>query len=277
MIPRQISISEKAFVNESVKLGVRSDGRTRMDHRFFNLKTDVIPNASGSARLQLAQTDVLVTVKVEIGDTEADSPDSGRVVCSVECAASLAVQLEAFEAQNLTAELTNILEKFLVKSDSIPVEQLCIIPGKTCWVIGIDALVLASDGNISDALMFASKAALKTTCVPHVQVIQGENSVELDVSDDPSDVIALECENVPLCVTLAQIGPYFILDATQEEENCMSAGLLVGVDPKGEVCGLHTLGLGAFPSIDLVEMLRVARRVGLALNAQLASILSARS
>jgi hypothetical protein len=85
---------------------VRLDGRARMDYRFFNIVTGnklvaairlaaarscgfasisgVIPHANGSARLKLDSTEVLVGVNLEIGQPDADAPESGRVVCSVE-------------------------------------------------------------------------------------------------------------------------------------------------------------------------------------------------
>jgi exosome complex component RRP42 len=36
--------------------------------------------------------------------------------------------------------------------------SLCIVSGKTCWVLYVDALVLNMDGSVLDALSMAAKA-----------------------------------------------------------------------------------------------------------------------
>lgn len=57
----------------------RSDGRSNIDYRPMELETDVVSHASGSARLRLANTDILVGVKTEIDVPKPDKPDSGRI------------------------------------------------------------------------------------------------------------------------------------------------------------------------------------------------------
>ena len=34
---------------------------------------------------------------------------------------------------------------------------LCIVAGKSCWVLCVDALVLSADGSVLDALSIATK------------------------------------------------------------------------------------------------------------------------
>jgi exosome complex RNA-binding protein Rrp42 (RNase PH superfamily) len=63
---------------------------------------------------------------------------------------------------------TSGLERALLGSKSLRLEELCIIPGKQCWVLHVDAVVLDSGGNLLDAIVLAARAALKTTqyCFP---------------------------------------------------------------------------------------------------------------
>lgn len=42
-------------------------------------------------------------------------------------------------------------------------KKLCIIPGKLCWIIYVDAMVLDSNGNLFDAISIATRAALHNT------------------------------------------------------------------------------------------------------------------
>lgn len=43
----QISAAERAYVEEGVRVGVRADGRGRLDYRFFTLETGLITQANG--------------------------------------------------------------------------------------------------------------------------------------------------------------------------------------------------------------------------------------
>ncbi len=58
---------------------MRCDGRTRLDYRPIVLETGLISNASGSARLRLANSDILVGVKVELATPLPSNPLEGRL------------------------------------------------------------------------------------------------------------------------------------------------------------------------------------------------------
>lgn len=45
----------------------------------MELETDIVPHASGSARLRLANTDILVGVKAEIDKPTTENPDKGKI------------------------------------------------------------------------------------------------------------------------------------------------------------------------------------------------------
>lgn len=45
----------------------------------MELETDLVSNASGSARLRLANTDVLVGIKTEIDKPSYLTPDQGKI------------------------------------------------------------------------------------------------------------------------------------------------------------------------------------------------------
>lgn len=45
----------------------------------MELETDLVPHASGSARLRLANTDILVGVKAEIDKPSPTAPNKGKI------------------------------------------------------------------------------------------------------------------------------------------------------------------------------------------------------
>ena len=68
------------------------------------------------------------------------------------------------------AELTAALQQCFGGSPSgagaaFPPSSLGIIPGRTCWVLYVDAVVLAADGAVLDALALATKVCADTAAV----------------------------------------------------------------------------------------------------------------
>lgn len=51
---------------------------------------------------------------------------------------------------------------------SLDLKSLCVLPGMTCWVVYVDALLLNDGGNVLDALSIAARAALALTRIPKV-------------------------------------------------------------------------------------------------------------
>ena len=73
------SEGERAFVAQCAANGCRLDGRGARDFRHFTTQLDVVPQATGSARVRLGKTDVFVGVKVELGEPTEETPDCGRI------------------------------------------------------------------------------------------------------------------------------------------------------------------------------------------------------
>lgn len=52
------------YIKRGIEENVRNDGRGRLDYRYWDFKTGVIPSASGSCELTLDKTRVIVAIKV---------------------------------------------------------------------------------------------------------------------------------------------------------------------------------------------------------------------
>lgn len=91
-----ISDGERAFIIECASLGYRLDGRSNQISRRAEIQCDVIPQASGSARVRLGATDVFVGIKVELGEPPNDAPDCGRIEFFVDYAPCGTQDIEVF-------------------------------------------------------------------------------------------------------------------------------------------------------------------------------------
>ncbi|XP_063825790.1 exosome complex component RRP42 [Ostrinia nubilalis] len=225
-----LSETEKVFILHGVQDDYRSDGRSNIDYRPMELETDVVSHASGSARLRLANTDILVGVKTEIDVPKPEKPDSGKLEFFVDCSANATPEFEGRGGEQLASSISNLMQRAYNSSQAFNLKQLCIFEGKQCWKLYIDILILECGGNLCDAVSLAVKAALFNTRIPFVKAaLMDGGNVDLQLSDDPYDSKLLNVGSAPLLVTLCKIGDRCVVDPSAEEESCSVISLIVGV------------------------------------------------
>lgn len=170
------------------------------------------------------------------------------------------VKIARYQGARLGLELAADIQATLLGGGAvagpIDLDALCIIPGRQCWVVNIDVLVLHSSGNLTDTCMMAVKAALRDTALPAVTVVRGDGGEEdeIQISDDPADAKLLSAlwdsssnssstsdgdssgggesaasaahrnnSNIPILFSLVKIGDQLVVDPSLEEEECMTA------------------------------------------------------
>ncbi|XP_041975074.1 exosome complex component RRP42 [Aricia agestis] len=225
-----LSSAEKVYVLHGVQDDCRSDGRANIDYRPMELETDVVSHASGSARLRLANTDILVGVKTEIDVPKLESPDLGKIEFFVDCSANATPEFEGRGGEQLANNISNMMQRAYHSSQAFNLKQLCIFEGKQCWKLYVDILILECGGNLFDAVSLAVKAALFNTRIPFVKAaLMDGGNVDLELSDDPYDSKLLDVGSAPLLVTLCKIGDKCVVDPSAEEECCSVISLVVGI------------------------------------------------
>jgi exosome complex component RRP42 len=156
-----------------------------------------------------------------------------------------------------------MLERMLQSSRLLDVNDLCIVPGKFCWVLYIDVMVVQYGGNLVDVATLGIYSALRDTHIPKVvaedQSTKSKDALGYELDDDVNSAWKLDVDCCPICVTLSQITPdssFYVLDASHQEEGCTCSTLVVGVDSTGTVCGLQKGGSGTFDPDALSSMMR---------------------
>ncbi|CAN0034976.1 unnamed protein product, partial [Laminaria digitata] len=164
------STSEREYVSLGVELGMRGDGRGRLDYRSLSVQAGVLAQSNGSTRVTIAHngTDVLAAVKVEMGEPDLAQPGRGRVEVCVSCSNSLFPKFDERSSGDVNATLSGALERSMRGVGGLDLDALGIVDGKFCWVVFVDILVLQADGNLLDASSFAAFTALNTARIPKV-------------------------------------------------------------------------------------------------------------
>ncbi|WP_461863418.1 exosome complex protein Rrp42, partial [Thermococcus sp.] len=148
---------------ELLKEGKRIDGRGLEDYRELEIKTNVIEKAEGSAWVRLGNTQVLVGIKVDMGEPFPDLPEKGVMTTNIELVPLASPTFEPGPPDENAIELARVVDRGIRESQAIELEKLAIVPGKLVRVIFIDVHVLDHDGNIVDAAGIGAIAALMST------------------------------------------------------------------------------------------------------------------
>lgn len=136
-----LSEAEKVYILHGVQENIRNDGRSRQDYRPMELETGIVSNSNGSARLRLANSDIIASVKCEIDVPLANRPNEGKLEFFVDCSANATPEFEGRGGEELAMEISNTLQKTYSSPNAFDLKLLCILLKQQCWKLFIDVLV----------------------------------------------------------------------------------------------------------------------------------------
>ncbi|XP_049862902.1 exosome complex component RRP42 [Schistocerca gregaria] len=269
-----LSTAEKTYILHGVDEDFRTDGRNRRTYRPIELETEVVIHANGSARLRLANTDILVGVKTEIDTPFPERPNEGKIEFFVDCSANATPAFEGRGGEDLATEISASLARAYMSSQVFNLSPLIITPGVHCWKLYVDILILECGGNLFDAVSLAVKAALHNTRVPKVEN-EGKDGDEemLVLSQNYNDCTHLDVSNTPVLITLCKIGDNCVVDPTAEEEACSVASVVIAVTESGLVTSVFKTGEGSLSPHTFRDALIEGRDIGYNLNKTLKNAL----
>ncbi len=232
--------------------GKRLDGRKLNEYREIKVEMGVIEKAEGSARVLLGKTDVLVGVKIEVGEPFSDTPDEGVLTVNAELVPLASPTFEPGPPDENAIELARVVDRGIRESKAINLEKLCIEPGKKVLVVFIDVYVLNYDGNLIDTSSVAALAALLNTKTFKYDVEKGEIKVKPGYSPLP-------VQNYPIAVTFAKINGKLAIDPWLEEEQVMDSRLTITVEKDGKICAIQKGETGYFTKEQILEAAKIAK------------------
>ena len=209
-------------IKEFLKEDKRFDGRGRGEFRELIIEKDISKKAEGSVRVKLGKTEVIVGVKVAVGEPYADSPNKGNLMVTAEMLPLSSPRVELGPPKFPAIELGRVIDRGIRESGVIDVEKLCIKEGEKVWTVFIDIYAINDDGNLLDAAGIGALAALKVAKLPKYDEEEGKVIYEEPDKDMPLTGIN------PLAITVHKIGDKLIIDPTREEEDASETRLTIG-------------------------------------------------
>ena len=228
----------------------RLDGRKLTDYRKpIELEYGVVKTAEGSARVKIGETDVMVGVKLEVGEPYPDTPNEGTIIVGAELLPLSNPEFELGPPGIQAIELARVVDRGIRESKALDFKKLCIEKGEKIWMVIIDICPINDAGNLFDASSLAALAALKNAKFP---AFDGEK-VDYKAKTDKS----LELEKTPIAVTVIKIGDKFIVDPSTEEEKAVDARLTVSSMEDGTLCAMQKGGDFPLTVEDIDKMLDI--------------------
>ncbi|RLG85465.1 MAG: exosome complex component Rrp42 [Thermoprotei archaeon] len=251
LIPR---LKANAIMNLLAR-GQRIDKRKLEEYRDIEVRIGYIPNAEGSAYVRMGNTQVLAGVKLEVGQPYSDAPNEGVLIVNAEFIPAASPSFEPGPPDENAIELARVIDRSLREPRVVALDKLAIIPGKKVWIVWLDIYVLDHDGNLIDASMLASMAALLSTRVPTVAVDKESGEVTVKRGEFQG---LLPINRLVTTVTVYKIGNYLVVDPTQEEEALSGARLTVAVTEEGLIAGMQKAGMDYLSDAEVERAVEIA-------------------
>jgi len=252
----------KQSIISLLEKSLRIEERDLYTPRNVQIELGVIERAEGSALVRLGNTQVLVGVKLDVGTPFRDTPDEGVVTVNAEFVPLASPIFEPGPPDENAIELARVIDRSLREVNAIDRKRLVIVPGEKVWIVFVDIYILDHDGNLFDASMLATMAALlNTRMLEYEESETGEIILKRDVGKEEREKLPpLPVNHVVLSATLAKIGRFFVVDPNLDEETVADLRLFLAYDENGRIVGAQKSGPGTLTKEEILQAVEIGRK-----------------
>lgn len=240
----QPSAVKGEYVKELLSKGMREGMRGPDDYRSIEIKPGMIPNAEGSAQVDLGYTKVLAGLKMDVGEPMLDKPNEGNLAVSADLLPLAHADYEPGPPSQEAIELARVVDRGIRAAGVVDLASMFIEKDKV-WMLFVDIYVLNYDGNLFDASKLAAVSALLNARMPKY-----ENETVIREGNLPN----LKTSNIVTSCTYAKIGNKIVLDPNGSEESVMDARVTIANDAE-YIRAMQKGGSGAFSYKEMEELI----------------------
>ena len=266
-----LSTEETNFIKGGFRLGLRSDGRNKLQYREINVEPGLCPSKMGSAKVNLGESEILVTVNGELVQPIPEEPNKGIINFSMGWVPDCGKKLEMFDRRDHFNDI--ILENVKRVYSCMDLQPLCVISGKKCWKLFVDIFIFRLDGGLYGAISYAIKAALLSLKLPKVVRVDsdaGETSVS--VSEHEEDAWTPKfC--VPNMHSFIMVEENIVLDPSNAEELCAKCSFMIATHD-GKVVNFLKEGSGLFKLKKILTLFNTIHKLSDSIDKQLFNVCS---
>ncbi|MFX0014646.1 MAG: exosome complex protein Rrp42 [Promethearchaeota archaeon] len=250
-----VSNLEKKYLTDLLVKGERIDNRGFWEGRPIQIIPNVIKKAEGSAMVKLGETVVLAGVKAQLGAPFPDTPNDGVITVNLELSPISSPSRESGPPGPEAIEMARIVDRGIRESKVIPMKdpKLCVVPGKTVWILFVDIYTLDDGGNLIDASALAAMAALANTRLNKVLIDEETEEVTLLDETEP-----LPRNGYVTSLTYVKIDDSIIYDPNLLEDRGKHTRFSVAITDKGLICSMQKGESGVFLEKEILAILEAA-------------------
>ena len=228
-------IKPRTYVDKFLSQGIRSDGRGLNEFRKATVTAGSIATAAGSAMVKLGRTTVVAGIHLQLERSE------GGLEFTAD-AAPFATRFQRRDMNPLGEALLSHVRALILPCFDVSQLVIAEIPGYA-WSVTVALYVLDDGGNVRDAALLATIAALRDTKVPNITEPDDEEEDRAVVAHvDESSTHELPLENFPIAITFATFGDAVVADPNAEESSVCDSTLTLLVRPTGELRAVQKPG-----------------------------------
>lgn len=246
----------KSYLTNLLKQGKREDGRKLEEYREIEIIKDPIFKASGSARVKIGKTDVIVGVMMDVSTPFPDGPEEGILMVNSELSPLASAEFETGPPSEDSIELARVMDRMIRESKVIDVEKLCIKPREKVWTVYVDFYPVNADGNLLDAGALAAMIALNSAKMPKYNEDTGR------AEHGEYSGKKLPVKTTPMMCTFGKIDGHIIADLTEREEKVMDARITVATTDDGHIHAMQKGGVGTFTQSEIFKTVELATELG---------------
>ena len=238
----------KPFISALLQKGKREDGREPYDYRKISLEINPLSRASGSARVKIGETEVLVGVKMDVDVPFPDSPEEGILIVNAELIPLSNPDFQPGPPTPGAIELARVVDRGVRESGAVNFSKLCIKPKEKVWIVFVDIYPINDAGNLFDAAGLGAIAALKNAVLPKY------NEKEDKVLYKELTKEKLPVVHLPIMTTFGKINGSIFVDATKREESAYDARLSISTLESGASSAMQKGGTGTFTEKEILDI-----------------------
>ena len=248
-IKRIISKIEKNYIKSNLKKEERIDGRGLWEYRDYNIESDIIASAEGSADVSLGGTRIITGLKYDVGQPFPDLPNEGVCTVMAELLPLASPLFERGPPDKQSIELARVVDRGIRHADCVQTKKLCIKENEAVYILFVDMYVINHDGNLIDVGGVSALATLVSAHVPE-GIIGKEGKLEWTGKYLTAEKIVNE---LPLIMTYGKIDDIIFLDPNLPEELVSEGKISISVT-EDKITSIQKSGVATF-SFDEIKML----------------------
>lgn len=118
--------SDKNFILDAMRMGLRLDGRSFLETREFTIQTN--PH-NGSCIVKLGKTKAFAVVSAEVSRSNFCQQHEGRVFFNIVFSSLTITNFNPGKADDVAVILTCLIERSFTEAQTLDLEALCIVSG----------------------------------------------------------------------------------------------------------------------------------------------------